>query len=220
MKQNHFLSQRTKTLVTKEKSLSKVDPLFHLALLLGLIALLFMFIPKAQAADEGQFMVGALGGNVSLLGDVGEEGGNDLGYGGLLGYAVRDDILANIQYIRSEHKDLSHSEISAGADVLVGLIDPAYTYVSFGVTLVSNEVDFTLPSLIKEKVSSEAFGVYFGGGVDFEITKNLMLGLQGRYNYVFETEEEVNGLSQKIVESNITILARLTFFFGNEIQAW
>ncbi len=184
------------------------------------LGLILLCLPlSALGANEGQFLVGVLGGNVTLTGDVGDAGGNGLGYGAGLGYAVRDDIIAQFQYIQSDHDRVQHQEISAGADIRVSGFDAAVTFVSAGVVLASNEVDFDLQNLTTETVSSDAFGIYFGGGLDFELSKNFEVGLQARYNYVFETEEEVSGMQSKIVESNFSVLARLQIYFG-ESKLW
>lgn len=172
-----------------------------------LIVLFLLTGANAFAIEEGRFDLGVMGGHVGLLEDVGDIAGDSLGYGATLGVYAVDGLRIGVGYLMSDHDELKHSELFAGADIYLAGAEAIHPYISAGASLLTNDFEAT-------DVSESAFGLYAGGGVDFEVSSGLMLGLQGRYQFAFDAETEYAGESYPVVQDSVTVMARLLFLFG------
>ncbi|MBX9766435.1 MAG: porin family protein [Bdellovibrionales bacterium] len=171
---------------------------------------LLMSPVTAKAADEGQFRLGAQAGHVGLLNDVGSRVSNGIGLGAFAGYHASSDMMLDLGYLTSKHDDLKHSEVNIGMGYYVGGYDMLYPHILAGVVFANNSfVDDSLP-LSRVDVTSSAFGLYAGMGFDFEIGKNLNMGLVLRYNKLFETSVRLAaGSTRAAVQDNVLALFRI-----------
>ncbi len=181
-----------------------------------LLLSVMLLAPPAFSMNESQYSLGLLGGHIALTGEVSEvdkQGG--LGVGLLGGYAVRDDLFFNIQYYQASLGQVKHSAFTVGGDFYLMGPDAAAPYVSAGLGLLSNEVDFGRVGAQKAEISAEAFALYLGGGVEFELTSAMRFGLQARYNFAFEAKENVAGTPRTVVQDSYSVLARWIYVFGS-----
>lgn len=179
------------------------------------IAALVLGYSQAHAFEEGQVQLGLLGGNVTLLKDVGDSGSNALGYGVMAGVYSRDDLSFNLAYLMSDHDAVKHNEVNMGVDYYFNSFDGGAPFLSGGIVLSNNRM--TIPqsvSLNAGEVSSSAFGLYAGGGVDFQLNSNIRAGVAAKYNFVFDADKNYGGTEFKTVQDNFTVLARIMFAFG------
>lgn len=169
-----------------------------------------LFPNVSRSADEGQFRLGAQAGHVGLLNDVGSKVSNGIGLGAFAGYHASSDMMLDIGYLSSKHDDLKHSEVNIGMGYYVGGYDMLYPHLLAGVVFANNSfVDDSLQSA-KVDVTSSAFGLYAGMGFDFEIGRNLNMGLVVRYNKLFETSVRLgSGVTRAAVQDNVLVLFRL-----------
>jgi hypothetical protein len=65
------------------------------------------------------------------------------------------------------------------------------------------------------EVSGQAFALYAGGGIEFELNPSLAFGLQGRYHVAFEAKDRVNNVETPIVQDTYSVLARMIYTFGS-----
>jgi opacity protein-like surface antigen len=165
---------------------------------------------SANAADEGQFRLGAQAGHVGLLQDVGTRVSNGIGVGAYAGYHASADMMLDVGYLGSQHDDLKHSEINVGLGYYVGGYDMLYPHLLAGVIFAKNSfVDRSIPA-VNLDVASNAFGLYAGVGFDFEVGKNLNVGLMLRYNKMFETSVRLaSGETRSAVQDNVAAMFRI-----------
>lgn len=168
-----------------------------------------LFSSLSMAFEEGRYQLGVMGGNVSLQGDVGRNQSNALGVGGLVGVFVRDSLAFNLSYLRSTHDGLSHSEVAAGVDGYLGSNNGILPFVSGGFVFASNSWTTNGTSY-----SGDAFGLFAGLGVDFDLNKNLRAGISFKHNFMFDAEKTISNVKVKTVEDNSSVVARLTYAFG------
>ncbi len=174
-----------------------------------LVTVLFVaFSSITFAMDEGDVRLGVVGGNVSLLGDVGSGGQNSLGAGGIFGYQLMDDIVFNIIYLKSDHTNIGvkHSDLSLGVDYYTGGDGTIAYYVSGGAALLSNNFSATPAN------DSSAMGLYLGAGIDFQVRPQFMFGLKFKYNKAFEAKVGTT----TTVQDSIDVLAAVEFVLGKK----
>lgn len=174
-----------------------------------LIMLLLGLTGQAKAFEEGRYQLGVMGGNVSLQGDVGRNQSNALGVGVLAGVFVRDSLAFNLSYLKSTHEGVDHSEVAAGVDGYLGSNNGILPFLSGGFVFASNSWNNA-----GTHISGDAFGLYAGVGVDFDLNKNLRAGVNFKHNFMFDAEKTYSGTKVKTVEDNSTVMARLVFAFG------
>ena len=177
---------------------------------LFLTATISFFSQAATAADEGQFRLGGQLGHVGLLQEVGSRVSNAIGMGVFAGYHASADMMLDLGYLTSKHDDLKHSEFNVGMGYYFGGYDMLYPHFLAGVVFANNNfVDNSLPTSAID-TTSNAFGLYAGMGFDFEIGKNLNMGLLARYNKIFETSVRLaNGNTRAAVQDNLLVLFRV-----------
>ena len=164
----------------------------------------------ANAFEEGKFQVGVTGGNSTFYGDVKDRtSGNALAGGALIGFYANDALAFNIGYLSSSPNNLRHSEITAGVDGYFSGTEGILPYLTGGVVLVSNT--FRTPTA---NYSGDAFGLYGGAGLDFDLGKNLRAGVALRHNFVFDADKTIASTKVKTVQDNTNVLARIMFSFG------
>lgn len=169
------------------------------------------------ATMEGAVRLGVQAGQVGLLSDVGSFSGssNNLGAGVLVGYSATDDMVFEIGYLSSNHSNVAHQEVNLGLDYYLGSYNALYPQLIAGASFIGNTLTDTSPSGNNAKVGSNAFGLYFGGGVDFELGQHMAMGLQAMYTKAFESTVVLpSGPSVKGVQDSFTVLLRLMYQFG------
>ncbi len=179
----------------------------HFAALLIPIALLVSVSP-ASAKGNGTFRLGLLAGQVSLLGDVADADANSVGMGVTGGLYTAENLALEAAYLASSHTDVNHNEVSVGANYYLGDYRAAYPNLSAGVAFISNKIKAA-------GITGDGFGLYAGGGWDFELTAKLTVGLQARYNLAFEGKTRVNGVDVTTVDDSVTVLLRLLYAFDS-----
>ncbi len=174
------------------------------------------FSTRAFAVDEGDVRLGVMAGHVGLMGDVASGRSNSLGYGAVFGYASSDQMIFELGYLQSAHDNLTHSEMLVGLNYYLGSYDALYPQITGGVSFLSNKFRDTTNPIPNTDISSNGFGLYFGGGIDFEMGSHLLAGIQGRYNKAFDTTVTLaNGSSVKAIQDNITVMLRVIFTLGS-----
>jgi hypothetical protein len=156
------------------------------------------------AAEEGQIRLGAQGGHVGLMSDVGSSAGNAVGFGGVFNYAVTEEMMLELTYTTSSHTGLRHSDFGAGVNFYFNSYDAAYFYFAAGANFIGHE----LTAISK---SASGFGLYGGFGVDFDLGKNFSSGLQGVYHKAFESKIDVSGVQVPVIQDYVTVMLRLLF---------
>lgn len=180
------------------------------------LAVFFSASPSALAMLEGQYSLGVLGGQVGLTGDVADvDKGGGLGLGFVAGYSVTDDLFFNLQYHQADLGKVKHSVFAVGGDFFLDGPEAMRPYVAAGLGLLSNTIDFGMSGLQKLEPSSQAFALYLGAGFDFQLTRAMSFGLQGRYHFAFEAEESVEGETRPIVQNTYSVMARWIYTFGS-----
>lgn len=161
------------------------------------------------AMDEGDLRFGVVGGNVSLLGTVGSGGQNSLGTGGIFAYQIANDIVFNLIYLKSDHTNigLKHSDLSLGVDFYTGGDGTAAYYISGGAALLSNNFS-AVPA-----DDASAMGLYLGGGIDFQVRPQFLIGLKFKYNKAFEAK---NAAGSPTVQDSVDVLAVAEFVLGKK----
>lgn len=178
-------------------------------LFLGLVSVV-LSVPAS--AKEGAVRVGLTAGHVGLMGDVASRHGNSLGLGLLLGYGASDEMVFEVGYLNSQHTDLKHNELTLGVNYYLSSYDAAYPFLSGGVNFVSHRIADTPTEL-----NSNAMGLYAGGGVDFMLNEQFLVGLGMRYNKIFETNiRRGNGGEIKGVQDHINVMVRAAYEFDTK----
>jgi len=160
----------------------------------------------ASALTESVWRVGLLAGQIGLLDNVGQRDPNSVGYGLTAGYLITDDLVFESSYVRSSHDDVSHHEVSFGANYYVGDYVAAYPNLAAGVTFIRNR-------LTDIAISADGVGFYFGGGWDFEITPVVLTGIQARYLATVESKTNVRGREFSTVDDSFSVLLRFIYRF-------
>ncbi|OQW54653.1 MAG: hypothetical protein A4S09_05715 [Proteobacteria bacterium SG_bin7] len=170
--------------------------------------LVFVASINSFAIDEGDVRFGLMGGNVSLLGDVGSGGQNSLGVGGIFGYQILNDIVFNVMYLSSDHKNINikHTDLSVGVDYYTGGDGTVAHYVSGGAGMLSNNFTLT-PNL-----DSSAMALYLGAGIDFQVGSNFLFGLKFKYNKAFDAK--VGNIAT--VQDSVNVMAVAEFVLGKK----
>jgi hypothetical protein len=183
--------------------------IFNFRAFIGLFFATLVWSQPSFAIKESELRIGAQGGNVNLLGDVGNSGQNGMGFGAVVDYAVTEEILFEVGYLTSAHESVNHTDLSLGINLNLNNYDVAYGYVSGGASFLSNS--FSNPS-----ITGSAFGVYVGGGFDFELGRNFVTGIQLKHQKAFEATKSVSGVAVKTVQDSTTVLLRFMFTFGGD----
>ncbi len=173
-------------------------------------SLVFVFSVSAFAIDEGDIRVGVIGGNISALGDIGNNGQNALGGGAIFSYLIASDLAFNLSYLLSSHDGtykLKHSDLSVGVDYYTGGDGTVAYYVSGGAGLLSNKLTY-----LATDYSASAMALYLGGGLDFQVRSNFLFGLKFKYNKAFDAT--TTGVPFKTVQDTINVLATVSLVFG------
>jgi hypothetical protein len=173
-------------------------------LLLSALAITPLFAFEAQAADAGQFHLGVSAGQVGLLNDPGADGANGLGVGISAGYMLRSNFELEMQYLGSDHSSVEHGDISVGANYYLSDYENAYPHISGGMSFLTNHFN-------GQAASGTAAGLYLGGGLGFELSRDWTLGPEVRYQKAFESHGRVAEVDRITVGDSYLILMRLTW---------
>ncbi len=157
-------------------------------------------------ADLGDWRLGALAGQMSLMGDVSKEDPNGVAYGVTAGYFVEDHIVLESMFLSSSHTTVNHTDLSFGADYYLGDYITAYPSLSAGVSFLANKIKSV-------GITGDAFALYAGGGFDFEISEFLTAGIQARYQKAFEGRTRINGVDVTTVDDTFSVLLRFLYRF-------
>lgn len=176
---------------------------------LAAISALGLAPKQAHAFEPGRFKLGALGGQVGLMGDPGSNGANALGFGVLGGFQLDESLALNIQYTTSSHSRVDHHDISVGGDYYLGDYTNAYPHLTAGMSFITNKFK-------DGDVSGNAAAIYVGGGLDFELRRDLTLGPQLRYQKAFEASGKLNNQDVKTVQDSYTLMIRLIYLMGTD----
>lgn len=171
---------------------------------LMLSALLVFMCANAGALERGTLRVAALAGQVGLFGDPGSNGANALGLAGSAGFQINETLALELRYLGSNHTDVTHRDLSVGAEYAFGDFESGYPHASAGMSFLSN--DFKNAS-----ISSTAAGVYIGGGLDFELARHLQIGPDVRFVKAFETHGKVAGVDRTTIGDNYSVMIRLSY---------
>jgi opacity protein-like surface antigen len=194
----------------QENSMRRRNPHLLLAIASLILSALVLNTPHAaQASEPGTFRLGLVGGQVGLLGDPGTGGANSVGYGASAGYRLDDRVALEIQYVASSHSQVHHRNLGIGGDYYLGDYEKAYPHISAGMSFITNRFK------VDDRVS-DAAALYLGGGLEFELQRNLTLGPQFRYHKAFETKATVDNQEIKAVQDSYTLLIRLLYSFGRD----
>lgn len=184
----------------------------HLSIFIFSAALL---LPAAgNAFNKGTWRVGALAGQIGVQGDVGKtQAGatdpNSVGFGLTAGTYVDEELAVEGSLIFSSHENLEHTNLSFGANYYFGDYVAAYPNAVAGVSFISNEVQDT-------KVSGDAFGLYLGGGFDFELNPQITTGIQLRFTKAFEeSKATANGVQVATAGDTFMVLLRAMYTFDS-----
>lgn len=170
---------------------------------------LMLVSANAEAYDKGQFRFSGILGQVGLLGDPGDRGANALGFGVGAAFQVEENLAFDIRYMGSNHSNASHTDISVGAEYYFGDYTNAYPHAQLGMSFLSNEIK-------NADISGDAVGIYVGGGLSFELSKNMMIGPEVRFVKGFEAKSNVNGVDVTTVGDNYSILLRFQYLLSND----
>ncbi len=175
--------------------------------LLTLLAIAAMWLPHTSVAQpEGTFRLGVVAGQVGLLGDVGNQDSNSIGFGVTGGLYLRDDLALEANFVSSQHTDVDHNELAFGANYYLGDYTYAYPNLAAGVSFISNKIKAA-------NLTGDGFGLYVGGGWDFELTSRITAGLQARYTLAFEGKSRVNNVDVTTVDDSVSVLLRFMYRF-------
>lgn len=165
-----------------------------------------LFATAGEAADKGDWRIGALAGQVSLLGDVGNDDPNGVGYGMTGGYYIDENLALEASYLSSKHTCVGHNDLSFGAEYYLGDYLAAYPSLSAGVSFLSNKIK-TINS------TGDAFAFYVGTGFDFEVSERFTVGLNARFQKAFEGKTQINGVNVTTVDDSMTVMLRFLYRF-------
>ncbi len=175
----------------------------------GTFGLLLFILCSAQqqaSADLGDWRLGGLAGQVSLLGNVSTADPNGVAYGVSAGYFVEDHIALESMFLSSSHTNVNHTALSFGADYYLGDYITAYPSLSAGVSFLANKIK-------SAEITGDAFALYLGGGFDFEISEFLTAGIQARFQKAFEGKTRINGVDVTTVDDTFSVLLRFLYRF-------
>ena len=164
---------------------------------------------KASAYEKGQFRFSGVLGQVGLLGDPGDRGANALGFGVGAAFQVEENLAFDLRYMGSNHANVSHTDISVGAEYYFGDYTNAYPHAQLGMSFLNNDIK-------NADISGDAVGIYVGGGLSFELSRNLMIGPEVRFVKGFESKSTVNGVDVTTVGDSYSILLRLQYVLNND----
>lgn len=165
---------------------------------------LFFFVSSSQAFETGSLRFGLEAGQITLLQDLGKRSGSATGLGIFGSYASDENVVFEVAFLKSEHTKLRHIEVPVGFHYYFtqSLIQP---YATAGLVFISNVLDESPVEL-----SSSGFGVYLGGGADYEVIEHGFVGLQLRYVKGFEqTVQLSDGSRFSSLQDNTDLLLRL-----------
>ena len=151
----------------------------------------------------------ALAGQVGLLSDPGAKGANSVGVALGAGYMLEDNFELEMQYLASNHPEVEHRDLSVGGNYYLGDYENAYPHISFGMSFLTNR--FTAAGSV-----GDAVAIYLGGGLNFELSRNLSLGPEVRYQKAFEAKGEVAGRDIVRVGDSYMILMKLSYALSAE----
>lgn len=169
----------------------------------------FALRSPAHALEEGAIRVGPQVGSIILLQDVGSRSGSATGFGAFFNYGTSKELGFEIGYLRSEHTNLSHSEVNIGFSNSFKQVEFVIPRVDAGLVYISNvfaqrPVDLT----------SSGFGVYGGGSADFEFHPQIKPSLVLRYVKGFEqTIQTAAGERLKALQDDLLVIARVGYQF-------
>lgn len=185
-----------------------------LLVVFAFVTILFTQTNVFAAGGEGALRLGVVAGHVGLLKDVGAASGNAVGIGGYLGYNASDDMTLDITYTSSGHTNLNHTSFTLGVSYTIAVYDQLHTFLSGG-------VDFTQHNMTNYNLTSNGFGLYFGGGVDFEVGPKFLLGLQALYHNMFDTTVNPSGVGErKAIQDYATVMVRAAYLLGGKSGSW
>jgi hypothetical protein len=183
-------------------------------LLLVTLISIFSISTMASIASEGPkentFKAGVLFGNVALGNDNSAAPAiskNSIGFGGLFGYSLEDELSFEFAYMKSSHDDLDHSDLSLGVEYYFNSYEPFYYGLTGGVSFTKNEISGTVSG------DDTAFGLFVGIGADVFTKRGMVVGLQARYYDMFSSDKNIGGTKYNLVDNYYTILARVLFQF-------
>lgn len=176
---------------------------------LSLLALVFALVMPAQAAEIGDWRLGVQAGQVGLQGDVGNDDENSVGFGITGGTYLREDLVFEADFLSSSHTGVDHHQLSFGGNWYFGDYVAAYPNIAAGVSFVSNKIKSI-------DQTGEGFGVYLGGGFDFEITPRITTGIHLRYLKAFEGKTVIAGQEYTTVDDVAMVLLKIVYYFGSE----
>jgi hypothetical protein len=167
-------------------------------------ALLICLCVNAKAIERGTLRVSALAGQVGLFGDPGNGGANALGLAGSAGFQVSDALALELRYLNSSHSDVNHGDLSVGGEYAFGDFESGYPHGEIGMSFIHNEFK-------SGSISGDAAGLYIGGGLDFELARQLQIGPDVRFVKAFTTHGQVNGVDTTMVGDNYSVMIRISY---------
>lgn len=179
----------------------------RLILLIGLLVLTFPL--QSIAAEAGQFRVGAGVGQIGLLDDPSTGGGNAVGYQALVGYQIEDNLALDISYAFSSPNRVDHSDLTVSGDYYFGDYETSYPHLSAGISFISNRFKDV-------SVTGDAVALQFGGGLEFELSRNFRVGPEIRYQKAFEAKALVNDQEITSVGDSYLVLLRFLYYFNQD----
>lgn len=181
---------------------------FTLKAAVPLLACLLLVVPSpSSGADKGQFVISGSGGQVGLLNDPGREGANGLGLALGAGYRLDNNLELEMQYLLSSHSAVDHRSLDVGALYYFSDYENAWPHLSVGMSFISNKFK-------NGGITGDAAALYVGGGLFFELSRNVTLGPEVRYQKAFESRGRVNEQDVTTVGDSYTVLLRLNFYLG------
>jgi|GEM_PF-4624837 len=173
-----------------------------------LISALLVFLSlQTHALERGTLRVAALAGQVGLFGDPGNSGANALGLAGSAGFQVSEPLALELRYLGSNYSDVNHRDLSVGAEYAFADFESGFPHVQAGMSFIQNEFK-------KGAITGSAAGIYIGGGLDFELARNLQIGPEVRYVKAFTTHQQVSGVDQDTVSDNYSVMLRISYLIG------
>ncbi len=172
-----------------------------------LSALLVLLSLGANALEPRTLRVAALAGQTGLFGDPGSNGANALGLAGAVGFQITEPLALELRYLGSNHTEVSHRDLSVGAEYAFGDFESGYPHLAVGMSFLAN--DFRNAS-----ISASAAGIYVGGGLDFELARHLQIGPDIRFVKAFNTHGRVNNVDQTTIGDNYSVMIRLSYLIG------
>lgn len=187
-------------------------------LILTVLAAALLVPSTGFSFTKGTWRIGALAGQVGLQGDVGratiganagKTDPNSTGFGLTAGSFVDESLAFEGSVVMSSHDNADHTNVSFGGNYYFGDYVAAYPNVVGGVSFLSNKIKDT-------NVSGDGFGVYLGGGFDFELSPALTIGIQLRYTKAFqESTASANSVSIATADDTFMVLLRALYTFDS-----